>query len=73
MVVGVFGFDFNCMWGCPRGVMVKAMDFGIVEREFILQSRYYVHFRVNTVGKGIETLYPPSYGLNSPNTVLQGG
>ena len=24
--------------GCPRGVMVKAMDCGIVVREFVLQS-----------------------------------
>ena len=37
--------------GCPRGVMVKAMDCGIVVREFVLQSRYYVHFRANTLGK----------------------
>ena len=33
------------VWGCPRGVMVKAMDCRIVVREFELQSRYYVHFR----------------------------
>ena len=26
--------------GCPRGVMVKVMDCGIVVREFVLQSRY---------------------------------
>ena len=32
--------------GCPRGVMVKAMDYEIVVREFELQSRYYVHFRM---------------------------
>ena len=38
---------------CPRGVMVKAMDCGIVVREFVLQSRYYVHFRANTLGKGM--------------------
>ncbi len=36
--------------GCPRGVMVKAMDCGIVVSEFELQSRYYVHFRANTHG-----------------------
>ena len=36
---------YNC-WGCNGGVMVKAMDCGIVVREFVLQSRYYVHFRV---------------------------
>ena len=29
--------------GCPRGVMAKALDCGIVVREFVLQSRYYVH------------------------------
>ena len=36
--------------GCPRGVMVKAMDCGFVVREFVLQLRYYVHFRANTLG-----------------------
>ena len=30
---------------CPRGVMVKVMDCGIVVSEFVLQSRYYVHFK----------------------------
>ena len=58
--------------GCPRGVMVKAMDCGIVVSEFVLQSRYYVHFRANTPGKGIEPPYPSSYGLNSIKTVLLG-
>ena len=71
----------DCYWdkhilfpsrGCPRGVMVKAMDCRIVVSEFVLQSRYYVHFRSNTLGKGIEPPYPPSYGLNCPNTVLLG-
>ena len=37
---------------CPRGVMVKAMECGIIESEFELQSCYYVHFRTNTLGKG---------------------
>ena len=46
--------------GCPRGVMVKAMDCGIVVREFELQLRYYVHFRANTLGKGMNLPYPPS-------------
>ena len=58
--------------GCPRGAMVKAMVCGIVVSEFVLQSRYYVHSRANTLGKGIEPPYPPSYELNSPNTVLLG-
>ena len=48
--------------GCPRGVMVKAMDFGIEVREFVLQSRYYVHFRPNTLGKGMNPLILPAMG-----------
>ena len=48
---------------CPRGVMVKAMNCGIVIREFVLQSRYYVHFRANTLGKGMNPLIlPPAMG-----------
>ena len=49
--------------GCPRGVMVKAMNCGIVVRDFVLQSRYYVHFRANTLGKGMNPLIlPPAMG-----------
>ena len=48
------------------------MDIGIVVSEFVLQSRYYVHFRTNTLGKGMDPLYPPSFGLNSTTTVLLG-
>ena len=45
------------------GVMVKAMHCGIVVREFVLQSRYYVHFRANTLGKGMNPLIlPPAMG-----------
>ena len=42
--------------GCPRGVMVKAMDCEILVSEFVLQLLYYVHFRANTHGKGINPL-----------------
>ena len=48
--------------GYPRGVMVKALDCGIVVREFVLQSRYYVHFRENTLGKGKSPLILPAMG-----------
>ena len=41
------------VWMVSRGVMVKAMDCGIIESEFELLSRYYVHFRTNTLGKGM--------------------
>ena len=59
---------FIYIWrGCPRGV--KAMDCGIVVCEFVLQSNYYVHFRANTLGKGMNPLLSPSY---STTTVLLG-
>ena len=48
--------------GCPRGVVVKDMDCGIVVSEFELQSRYYVHFRANTLGKGMNPLILPAMG-----------
>ena len=47
---------------CPPGVMVKAMDCGIVVNEFVLQSRYYVHLRANTIGKGMNPLILPAMG-----------
>ena len=49
-------------WGCPRGVMVKAMDCVIVVSEFVLQSRDYVHFQANTLGKGRNPLILPAIG-----------
>ena len=50
-------------FGCPRGVMVKAMNCGIVVRKFVLQLCYYVHFRANTLGKGMNPLIlPPAMG-----------
>ena len=57
-----YEFTFKYSRGCPRGVMVKAMDCGIVVREFALQSRYYVHFRPSTLGKGMNPLILPAMG-----------
>ena len=54
--------SLNVVRGCPRGVMVKAMDCGIVVSEFVLQSRYHVHFRTNTLGKGMSPLILPAMG-----------
>ena len=48
--------------GCPRGVMVKAMECGIVVSDFILQSHYYDHFQANTLGKGMNPLILPAMG-----------
>ena len=44
------------------GVLVKAMDYGIVVSEFVLQSRYCVHFRAYILGKGMNPLILPAMG-----------
>ncbi len=48
--------------GYLHGVMVKAMDCGIVVSEFVLQSRYYVHFWANTHGNDMNPLILPAMG-----------
>ena len=68
--LSLLDFKMQISPGYPRDVK-KAMDCEIVVNEFVLQSRYYVHFRANTLGKGIKTLYLLSYGLNSTATVFQ--
>ena len=42
--------------------VTKAMAFGIVVSEFELQSRDYVHFRANTLGKGLNPFILPAMG-----------
>ena len=57
-------------WGCPHGVMVKAVD--------LLNRRKRVRTPVSLLRslsgkypcKRYEPPYPPSYGLNSTTTVL---
>ena len=39
--------------GCPCCVMIKVLDYGIVVRKIEFQSRYYVYFWTNTLGKGM--------------------
>ena len=58
----MFSSNINIFRWCPRGVMVKAMDYEIVVSEFVLQSRYYVHFQANTLGKGMNPLILPAMG-----------
>ena len=53
--------------GCPRGIMVKAMDCGVrspVELLRSLSDKY--------SWERYEPTYPPNYGLNSTTTVLLG-
>ena len=61
-ILGRGSLLFRLEWyqGCPRGVMVKAMDCEIVAS--VLQSRYYVHFRTNTLGKVMNPLILPAMG-----------
>ena len=42
--------------------MVKAMDYGIVVSEFVLHLHYYIHFRANTLGKGMNPVILPAMG-----------
>ena len=42
--------------------MVKSLDSRIVVREFELQSRYYIHFRTNILGKGMNPFILPAMG-----------
>ena len=57
----------------PRGLVAKMPHSDIEMNEFELQSPYYKHFRTNTLEKGMNPIYPPSYGLNSNTTVLLKG
>ena len=59
-------FALKFLRGCPRGVMVKAMDCGIVVSEFEIQSRYYAQFRANTLGKVMNPLILPTMGYIVP-------
>ena len=42
--------------------MVKPMNCGIVVREFVPQLRYYIHFRANTLDKGMNPFILPAMG-----------
>ena len=46
--------------------MVKAMNCEIVVSEFELESRNYVHFRANNLGKGMNFLILPAMGYIVP-------
>ena len=65
--VNTFGKGMNITTLCVHvesrfNYYIKAMDCGIVESEFELQSRYNVHFRTNILGKGMNPLILPSIG-----------
>ena len=71
VVVGVLK---NCVCVCvggggPHGVMVNAMDCGIVVSEFELQPCY-CSLLDKYPWERYKPPYPPSYGLNSSTIVL---
>ena len=42
--------------------MGKVLDPHLEVNEFELKSRYYIHFRTNTLGEGMDSLIPPAMG-----------
>ena len=53
------------MSGCfvsPRSAVANVLDCDNVVSEFELQSSYYIHFRIDTFGKGINPLLPMNMG-----------
>ena len=52
----------NWKVGGPCGVIVNAMDCGIIVCEFALQSHYYIHFQANTLMKSMNPLILPAMG-----------
>ena len=56
-----------------RGLVANMLNCDLMVNEFELWSRYYVHFWINPFGNAMNSLYPPSYGLNSITAVLQHG
>ena len=50
-------------WESFRGVVANMLDYDIVVSDFELQSRYYVHFRTNTLEKGMNPfIHHPAMG-----------
>ena len=65
-----FFLTLHIQRGRPRNIVANELHCDIVVSEFKLQSRYYVHFRNNTLGKGMDPLNATSYGLNSTLAVI---
>ena len=46
----------------PFSVVANVQNCCIVGSEFELSSRYYAHFRINTLEKGMNLVIPPAMG-----------
>ena len=42
-------------------MVANMLDCKVIVREFKLQSRYYVHFRTNALGKDMDPHMPPPF------------
>ena len=65
MTIYIYIYLAMCQ-GCPSGVMVKALDCGIIVSELELPLRY----SNKCPWKRYVPPYPPSYGLNSITAIL---
>ena len=45
-------------WG--GGVVANVLDCKIIVSEFEFQSPYHFHFRIKTLGKGMNSIIPPA-------------
>ena len=52
----------------PHGIVTNMLDWDIIVNKFELQSQYYIHFQIITLGKGMNSLILPSSGLSSITT-----
>ena len=58
----------------PSRIITQVLDCSLKGNKFVLQLSYYIHFQINTFGKGMNPfLPPPSHGLNRITVVLLQG
>ena len=65
-----YGFIYSSIYIYIHALVVNnvynfsdlVVDCGIVVSEFELQSLHYIHFRTNTLGKGMNPLILPAMG-----------
>ena len=50
--------------------VANVLDYNIIVSEFELQPRYHVHFQTNTLRKGMNSVIPTCYGLDSTTSVI---
>ena len=60
----IWKINFILGWVSSRGFVANLLDYDIVVIEFELQSRYYVQFWANALGKVWNNLILPVIGYN---------